>query len=294
MGNKITDGSRTDAGPRGSLMQNLRHHGVREFHRNESDDDFYAEEVRKIGFTVVSSGFSAAQLQKIREKIDRIYDLQLQEIGGADQLNRIDDGNVARSLIGYDDYFIKLAAHPRMMSINKLLLGEYFILMSQNAIINDPQDAHYQLTWHRDLNYQHFVSSRPLATSALFCIDEFSPETGGTFVLPASHKDERFPSPEYIAKHEIQVSAPAGSILLFDAMVYHRAGENKSSRLRRAVNHIYTLPLIKQQISFPKMLGDKFQNDPELRRFLGYETETADSVQQWRQFKLKQRGFSQA
>jgi ectoine hydroxylase-related dioxygenase (phytanoyl-CoA dioxygenase family) len=291
---KLQDVSATNAPRRGALMQHLRHHGVREFHRNESDDDFRAEEIRKIGFTVVDSGFSAAELQEIREKIDRIYELQLQEIGGVEQLKRIDDGSVARSLIGYDDYFVKLAAHPRLMSINKRLLGEYFILMSQNAIINDPQDAHYQLTWHRDLNYQHFISSRPLAISALFCIDEFSSETGGTFVLPASHKDESFPSPEYIARHEVQVSAPAGSILLFDAMIYHRAGENKSPRLRRAVNHIYTLPLIKQQISFPKMLGDKFQNDPELRRFLGYETETADSVQDWRQFKLKQRGFGDA
>ena len=274
-------------------MQQLRHHGVREFHRNESADDFCAEEISKIGFTVIDSGLTAAELQDIRDRIDRIYALQLQEIGGTDQLKRIDDGNVARSLLGYDDYFINLAAHPRLMAINKLLLGEYFILMSQNAIINDPQDAHYQLTWHRDLNYQHFVTSRPLAISALFCIDEFSPETGATFVLPASHKDETFPSAEYIARHETQVSAPAGSILLFDAMLYHRAGQNNSPRLRRAVNHIYTLPLIKQQISFPKMLGDRFLNDPELRRFLGYETETADNVQQWRQFKLKQRGFGQ-
>jgi ectoine hydroxylase-related dioxygenase (phytanoyl-CoA dioxygenase family) len=275
-------------------MHQLRHHGVREFHRNQDEDEFRAEELRKVGFTVIDSGLNAAELQDIRERIDGIYALQLQEIGGLEQLMRIDDGNVARSLLGYDEYFIKLAAHPRIMAINKLLLGEYFILMSQNAIINDPSDAHYQLTWHRDLNYQHFTSSRPLATSALFCIDAFTPETGGTFVLPASHKDETFPSPEYIAKHETQISAPAGSILLFDAMVYHRAGENRSAGLRRAVNHIYTLPLIKQQISFPKMLGDKFQNDPELRRFLGYETETADSVQHWRQFKLKQRGFGQA
>ena len=251
-------------------------------------------EIRKVGFTVIDSGLNAAELQDIRERIDGIYAFQLQEIGGLEQLMRIDDGNVARSLLGYDEYFIKLAAHPRIMAINKLLLGEYFILMSQNAIINDPGDAHYQLTWHRDLNYQHFTSSRPLAASALFCIDAFSPETGGTFVLPASHKDETFPSPEYIAKHETQVSAPAVAILLFDAMIYHRAGENRSPGLRRAVNHIYTLPLIKQQISFPKMLGDKFQNDPELRQFLGYETETADSVQHWRQFKLKQRGFGQA
>ena len=276
-------------------MHQLRHHGVREFHRNQDEDEFSAEEVRKVGFTVIDSGLNAAELQDIRERIDGIYAFQLQEIGGLEQLMRIDDGNVARSLLGYDEYFIKLAAHPRIMAINKLLLGEYFILMSQNAIINDPGDAHYQLTWHRDLNYQHFTSSRPLATSALFCIDAFSPETGRRRSCCRHRtRTRRFRRPNTSPSTKTQVSAPAGAILLFDAMIYHRAGENRSPGLRRAVNHIYTLPLIKQQISFPKMLGDKFQNDPELRRFLGYETETADSVQHWRQFKLKQRGFGQA
>ena len=73
-------------------MQQLRHHGVREFHRNEDADAFCAEEISKVGYTVVDSGYSAAELQDIRDRIDRIYALQLQEIGGEGQLKRIDDG----------------------------------------------------------------------------------------------------------------------------------------------------------------------------------------------------------
>jgi ectoine hydroxylase-related dioxygenase (phytanoyl-CoA dioxygenase family) len=158
--------------------------------------------------------------------------------------------------------------------------------MSQNAIINRPTDAHYQVTWHRDLNYQHWVSSRPLAISALYAIDDFSDLTGGTLLIPASHKSEEFPSPEYIAAHQVGLTAKAGSILVFDAMLFHRSGTNRSQIIRRAVNHIYTLPLIKQQISFPRMLNGKFGDDPWLRYFLGYDSETGDSVQAWREHKL--------
>ena len=89
-------------------------------------------------------------------------------------------------------------------------------------------------------------------------------------------------------RHEVQVSAPAGAILVFDAMVYHRSGHNRSGRPRRGVNHIYTLPLIKQQISLPRMLGGKFSDDPFLRTFLGYDSETGESVQHWRARKLEQ------
>jgi hypothetical protein len=69
-------------------------------------------------------------------------------------------------------------------------------------------------------------------------------------------------------------------------MLYHRTGVNRSRMIRRAVNHIYTLPLIKQQISFPAMLGSNFTADPFLRFFLGYENETDPSVQAWREKKL--------
>jgi ectoine hydroxylase-related dioxygenase (phytanoyl-CoA dioxygenase family) len=268
-------------------MDKLKVHGVREFHSNTSDDDFCAEEIRNLGYTVIESGLSDPQLQSIREKMDSIYKQQLAEIGGEEKLEKIKDANVGRCLLGYDDYFVELAAHPRIISITTKLLGEYFILMSQNAIVNSPSDEHYQVTWHRDLNYQHFVSSRPLAVSALYAIDEFSEASGATHLLPASHKSEQFPSNEYVGRHETTVSAPAGSIILFDAMVFHRTGVNSSGQPRRAVNHIYTLPLIRQQISFPRMLRGKFKEDPFLRRLLGYDIETADSVTEWRQNKLR-------
>lgn len=269
-------------------MDEIKTHAVREVHENRDDADAYAEEIRNIGYTVVESGISADELELMRRKIDDIYELQVREIGGEEELQRINDADLVRCIIGYDDYFLKPAAHPLIVAVTRKLLGENFILMSQNAIINRPADAHYQLTWHRDLNYQHYVSSRPLAVSALYAIDDFTEETGGTWLIPASHKSEEFPSADYLHRHSKQLTAPAGSILLFDAMVYHRAGVNRSGRLRRSLNHIYCVPMIQQQISLPSMLGGKFSDDPFLRMFLGYETETGRSVQEWRARKLAQ------
>jgi ectoine hydroxylase-related dioxygenase (phytanoyl-CoA dioxygenase family) len=264
----------------------LKTHGIREVHANRDAYDFAAEEIRTVGYTVIDSGLSPADLVTLREKVDAIYEEQLRDVGGEEALVQIRDADVARCLAGYDDWFVHLAAHPALMEITRRLLGDYFILMSQNAIINRPTGTHYQQTWHRDLNYQHFVSSRPVAVSALYAMDDFSEHTGGTLVLPASHKVEAFPSVEFAAKHELTLSAKAGSILVFDAMLFHRSGRNQSGSIRRALNHIYTLPLIKQQISIPRVLGGRFREDPFLRFFLGYDTETADSVREWRELKL--------
>jgi len=267
-------------------MEPLKVHAVREFHSNQSDDDFRAEEIRNVGYTVIQSGLDESELITIRAKIDSIYLQQIAEIGGEAKLQKINDANIARALLAYDDYFLGIAAHPRIIQIATKLLGEYFILMSQNAIVNSPSTEHYQVTWHRDLNYQHFVSSRPLAVSALFVVDEFNETTGATRLLPASHKSEMFPSAEYVEQHEVTINAPCGSLILFDSMVFHRSGLNSSGLARRAINHIYTLPLIRQQISFPEMLGGKYRDDPFLRKFLGYDIETAASVTDWRAQKL--------
>jgi ectoine hydroxylase-related dioxygenase (phytanoyl-CoA dioxygenase family) len=83
------------------------------------------------------------------------------------------------------------------------------------------------------------------------------------------------------------VNAKAGSALVFDAMAYHRGGFNRSSGLRRGVNHVFGLPFIKQQISFPKSLAGRYREDQFLRRFLGYDTEPAESVVQWRTARLQ-------
>ena len=74
--------------------------------------------------------------------------------------------------------------------------------------------------------------------SALFCIDPFTVEPGATCVLPTSHRMEAFPSDEGAADFEVPIVAESGSFVLFDAMLFHRAGANRSARPRRAVNRV--------------------------------------------------------
>ena len=266
----------------------FRTHGIKEFRQSQSELDLHVEEIENLGYCVIDSGMSPAELQIWRERIDDVYAAQVEELGGEANLERINDAKVARCLIGYDDSFLSLATHEKILEILRRMLGDYFVLMSQNGIINDPTGVHYQITWHRDLNYQHFVSSRPVAMSALYCIDPFSEETGGTHVLPASHKGEAFPSRAYVEKHQRVVEANAGSIIVFDAMLFHRSGLNRSGRTRRAVNHIYTLPLIKQQIDLPRTLKGKCGDNEFLRRFLGFESQPGETALEWRQRKLQQ------
>lgn len=267
--------------------ETLKSYGVREVTRPESEFDLYKEEIIINGFTIVPDVLEESQLDEARSRIDRVYAAQSEEVGGEENLRKINDALVGRCLMAYDDYFLEFATNKKVHRLVASLLGDYFTILQQNAVINAPTGKHYQSAWHRDLAYQHYVSSRPLAVSALYCIDDFSEETGGTYVLPGSHKVEPFPSREFVQKHEKVVTAKAGSALVFDSMAYHRGGFNVSKGLRRGVNHLFGLPFIKQQISFPASLGGRYKDDPALSRFLGYDTEAAESVLAWRTNRLK-------
>lgn len=262
-------------------------HGVYERHRNETEVDVNIEEISRNGFTVLKNVLTDDEIVYTRHKLDEIYQKQVDEFG-LDNLIKLKDRYIVRSMLAYDDFFLhKIACNEKLITVVKKILGNNISLSSQVGILNPPDDKLYQTAWHRDLQYQHFTISRPIAVQTLFCIDPFDAKTGGTFFISGSHLHESFPSDEYTKKHETQIVANPGDAVVFDALTYHRAGENTSPNIRRAINNLYTLPIIQQQINFSRMMNGRFKDDTFLAGLLGYRWETANSVLAWREGHLE-------
>lgn len=247
--------------------------------------DRHAEEVALQGYSIIPGLLDDEEQQQWRNKIDVVYEIQESEFG-KNNLGKINELDMCRAPLLYDRKFIDLASHPIVMQLMRKILGEWFILNLQNGIINRPENSHHQASWHRDLPYQNWVTSKPLAINALFALDPFSVETGGTLVLPYSHKMEVFPSQEYVDNNKVTVTMPAGSVVIFDSMLFHRAGENNSSVTRRAVNHMYSIPILKQQYDFPSALGMMTDMPPFIRQLLGHTSQVPLDDKQWRQNRV--------
>ena len=73
-------------------------------------------------------------------------------------------------------------------------------------------------------------------------------------VVPGSHLVSAFPSDDYIRRNEIATTAAAGSVLVMDSMVFssHRPQPDTANSPRRQSSS-YTIPIIKQQISLPRL-----------------------------------------
>jgi len=253
---------------------------------SSSEIDLYVEEIRNNGFAIIENTLSEDELKNYRQKIDEVYKTQENEFG-SEKLTSIKEKSMCRMPLKYDDYFINIATNKTVLKIVENFLGKFYILNLQNAIINNPNEEHHQSSWHRDLPYQNFTISNPISINALFCIDDFSVETGGTTVVPYTHKTEILPSDRYIEKHAVTAVAKAGSVIVFDSMLFHKAGYNSSNIIRRAVNHQYQIPLLKQFYDFPKALDGKFSDDKFLAQLLGYTSQVPLDDVSWRNKRIE-------
>ncbi|OAF01215.1 phytanoyl-CoA dioxygenase [Bradyrhizobium centrolobii] len=267
-----------------NTMQNEvpRRYGILEQAQSTNEVERTCESIRQLGYGVIDGGYSREQLAMLADAFDQVQQSYASRHGGIEVLRSIDEHNTIRLPLAHDPLFLELATNSRILDICSRLISGYAVLNQQNGVINPPNGKQYnQGAWHRDLPYQHFVSSRPLAINALFCLDAFTIENGATMVLPASHRQEAFPSDHFVKTQALQVSASAGSFIVLDCMVFHSGGVNTTARPRRAVNHVYTIPLIRQQIDLPSALGDGFTGDSKLRRLLGYDVHQPGSVAEY-------------
>ncbi|MFZ4289094.1 phytanoyl-CoA dioxygenase family protein [Variovorax sp. HJSM1_2] len=251
-------------------------YGVRERTDVQSTADEVLEQIRELGYAVVESGYSAEEISSLQRNFDLAVDCYV-HLYGQKILEEINEHNSVRLLMAYEKSFIDLALNKNLLAVVTQLISGKFVLNQQNGVINPSRQNYNQGAWHRDLPYQHFVSSTPLAVNALFCLDDFTAENGSTFVLPASHKSAAFPSATYIERNAKQIEAKAGQFILLDCMLFHSGGYNASNRVRRAVNHVFSIPYLKQQIRIPGNIDDTGLTG-EARDILGFGNQESSSV----------------
>lgn len=253
--------------------------------RSDADDEIgLALELLAVqGYCTLDSGLSADALDALRVEFDRALAAYLKLHGQSFDMIGLAEDQIVRALPRYAPDFLKIVDNTPLQTLVARIFGANVVLNQVNGVINPPVGAVYgQSRWHRDLPYQHFTSSRPLAINALFCLDDFTSENGATIVAVGSHRQERFPAQPVLEKIAHSVTAKAGTYLVLDAMSYHAGGANRTDKPRRAVNQVYTIPLMKQQISLETELAG-ISAPPHLHRLLGFGGSEPRSVEEWLQ-----------
>jgi ectoine hydroxylase-related dioxygenase (phytanoyl-CoA dioxygenase family) len=263
----------------------MKQYGISSFHKIEKEIDYHIENVKRRGYTILEGQLSKKNCEKFSSKIENVYQKQKTSFGELN-LRQINELDSARMLFSEDSDFLNLITDEEILKIVSSILGENFILQLQNGIINRPKKEHHQTSWHRDIPYQEYTLSNPIAINVFYCLTPFNENTGGTLILPYSQLFPKAPSASFFTENAIQPNLNTGDVIIFDSWLYHKAGNNSSNIIRYGVNNLFTSPILKQQIDIPKMLKGKHNNTPILNKILGYKFETPISVEDFRQRRL--------
>lgn len=171
---------------------------------------------------------------------------------------------------------------PLLDQIERWFAGKV-ILLNYGGVLNRPGDACYTAKPHRDV--RAFSPGYPLSLNMLVMLDAFTPENGATWVAPGSHRQEPTPSPEGFARNAVQVTGRRGDIVLFDSLLVHKTGENRTDQPRRALTLCFGRPFMKPHVDWLRYVPAARHGTlgPTARQLLGFHARVPASLEEYYQ-----------
>jgi ectoine hydroxylase-related dioxygenase (phytanoyl-CoA dioxygenase family) len=162
----------------------------------------------------------------------------------------------------------QLWMHPTVIALAESYLDDQIQLSVASTITSYPGQTAQVL--HRDDGYYPLPRPRPpLSLNCLWAIDPFTAASGGTLIVPGSHTN---PSEERPAQQPISVEMPPGSVVFYDASLFHGGGANVSQDRRAAVSAVYCRAWLRQQenqyLCVPPAIAKTIP--PVMQRLIGY------------------------
>jgi ectoine hydroxylase-related dioxygenase (phytanoyl-CoA dioxygenase family) len=187
----------------------------------------YCEKLQRDGYVVLENILSSEQRLEMLYRLNYLYE-GLKDSGG-----NILPGGVGKTerlilnLHNKDDTFIDLLDYSsvfpivqKMMRIGSYQETEPFIVTQFSA--RDPHLGIPPQQLHIDSRFPG--SPFPLMIQVLWMLNDFTLESGATCLIPKSHLRPSYPQEGVDYSDQIQVLAPAGSVLIYNDSLWHGGG----------------------------------------------------------------------
>jgi ectoine hydroxylase-related dioxygenase (phytanoyl-CoA dioxygenase family) len=212
----------------------------------EADDFLYAMNVA--GYVVCENVLPAPILEEIRHSLSSLpEDAKYKNIVWSlfDKLSPACVGSLIENKV--------------VLPLIDAILGDTCIIFSFNAVPLQPGIKGTMADYHRDSG--RYIPHYDYAFNVFYAITDFTSVTGGTLLVPGSHRVEGKPSVDYIRQHGVQIEAPAGSAIILNSNVWHASGQNNGDNVRWGVNITYVKSFMRQQFDFPRALDASLVED---------------------------------
>ncbi|ANE48698.1 hypothetical protein SY83_03450 [Paenibacillus swuensis] len=200
------------------------------------------------GFLLLTGIMESDWIHQVRESYETLMRREGQSAGM--EVHQETGTRRLADLVNKGEVFDRMYTHPKVLAGVYHILKREFNLSSLNARDAVPGQGHQAL--HADWGAR--TQGEPFhVVNSIWLIDEFTADNGATRVVPGTQHQAGSPG-DYMSdpqgEHPDQqlILAPAGSVAIFNAHVWHGGTTNRTATTRRACHAYYTASEHEQQL----------------------------------------------
>lgn len=206
------------------------------------------------GYLPLHNVLTLRQIQDFNERLGELLSIEGENAGkevhqeaGTDRL---------ADLVNKGQLFEVCFTHPRVLAAIAHVLRNDLKLSSLNFRAALPGQGLQQLhaDWDRAVKADDYY-----VCNSIWLLDDFTAENGATRVVPGSQRSGKMPreamaDPADRHPDEILLTAPAGTVVIFNSHTWHGGTRNQTSKPRRAMHSYFTRRDQRQQLDQRKYI----------------------------------------
>lgn len=233
--------------------------------------------IEEQGFTILPNVFAPERAEAFKK---RIREIERDTLRPLEPDEKEEDSSFFRTagLLRLDRMFWDVPIDPTVCQVVEGVLGPDFLLSTFSGIDLKPHGPTVQPLHPDDaLVPVPRPHERPIGCTVMWVVTPFNEGTGGTRLLPGSHKeplDLLFSQDQERLSQAIQPTMEPGSVLVFDHAIFHGASDNPSGEWRLGMQVSYHAGWIRPYTNWFRSIPiEEVREFPEkLRDLLGYKT----------------------
>lgn len=225
-------------------------------------------QLRTAGYTFLRGALSDERLNALRASVDLMLAKDDADWGVA-ELDAMGQRGALRNLCDFSTPFQELLIDSPATPVLDQVLAKGYVLHSYDGLVLLPACGRFPWDFHTDFtpfSGVAFPANETFGVNCLYYLDDLTVENGATWLVPASHRCVLpAPAPEQLAELAVQAVGRAGDALLFDARVWHCAGENQAERPRRLIKMLYCSPWLRPQMDYARAVNSEIRDRLDAR-----------------------------
>ncbi|HTH03889.1 MAG TPA: phytanoyl-CoA dioxygenase family protein [Vicinamibacterales bacterium] len=233
------------------------------------------------GYVILESAMGGDLLRELRSRILELFDEEGEQAGH--EFRKEEHAHRLANLVDKGEVFRRAIILPAVLDLVKHVVGDDCKLSSLNARSADPatdvgQPLHVDMGAIPD-EKGYWVCN------TVWLLDDFTRDNGPTRMIPGSHKwgtrpQDVMSDPYGSHPQEVLLMAPAGTVVVMNAHMWHGGTANRTSSPRLAMHAFYCRHDKPQQQYQKQLLRPEVQASlsPELRSLLALDDPLNDEV----------------